>query len=174
MMHVVTGGSGSGKSVYAEEWLLEQETGPYLYVATMIPYGEESQIKIQKHRMQRRGKGFDTKECYRDMKSMDVPDNRGILLECVSNLLANELYTEEGIMNAPEDVRKKVIEGIIHLKDCTSRLAVVTNEIHSDVQDYSDETKTYIRLLGQINQELASMADKVTEVVYGIPLQIKG
>ena len=50
---------------------------------------------------------------------------------------------------------------------------IVTNEVHSDVQDYSAETRKYIELLGRINQELGNMADQVTEVVYGIPVKIK-
>lgn len=49
----------------------------------------------------------------------------------------------------------------------------MTNEVHSDLQDYSEETKKYIGLLGKINQELGKMADQVTEVVYGIPIKIK-
>ena len=56
MLHVITGGSGSGKSAYAENWLLEQReknlydensenTNPSapLYIATMIPYGKEGE-----------------------------------------------------------------------------------------------------------------------------------
>ena len=42
-----------------------------------------------------------------------------------------------------------------------------------ELQDYSEETKKYIGLLGKINQELGKMADQVTEVVYGIPIKIK-
>ena len=38
---------------------------------------------------------------------------------------------------------------------------------------YSFETKEYIAMLGRLNQRLADMADKVTEVVYGIPVPVK-
>lgn len=63
MLHVITGGSGSGKSAYAENWLLEQReknlydensenTNPSapLYIATMIPYGKEGETKVIRHR----------------------------------------------------------------------------------------------------------------------------
>ena len=46
MFQVVTGGSGSGKSAYAEERIcaLKKETGArhLYYIATMFPYEEET------------------------------------------------------------------------------------------------------------------------------------
>lgn len=179
MVHLVTGGSGSGKSAYAEEVLLTYGGEacaeiPYLYVATMIPYGEETGRKIQRHRQMRAGKGFQTLEKYVDLMELEVPDNRGILLECVSNLTANEFYLPDGGICDRERVLKTVLRGIKHLDEETEYLVIVTNEVHSDVNDYSDETRKYIELLGTINRRLAAMADQVTEVVYGIPLSVKG
>lgn len=54
MMHVITGGSGSGKSAYAEMWLTgkpekseeKKAICPYLYIATMRPFGAETQKKM--------------------------------------------------------------------------------------------------------------------------------
>ena len=66
MMEVVTGGSGSGKSAYAEQKIcgLQQGTGRLYYIATMYPYGSETERKIEKHRWMRAGKGFRTLEWY--------------------------------------------------------------------------------------------------------------
>ena len=50
---------------------------------------------------------------------------------------------------------------------------MITNEVFSDGILYEPETMRYIRLLGQVNQELAQSADRVTEVVYGIAVQVK-
>lgn len=194
MMHVITGGSGSGKSAYAEMWLTgkqkKNEAGniicPYLYIATMRPFGAETQKKIERHRQMRTGKGFQTLECYGDLRTIDPAikewkakqkyENQraeGILLECVSNLLADVLYREDGSLAEDEKVLEIIVEGIRYLNTQTNRLAIVTNEVHSDLQDYSSETKKYIELLGRINQKLGEMADQVTEVVYGIPVRVK-
>ena len=51
---------------------------------------------------------------------------------------------------------------------------IVTNQIFEDGIIYEPETMEYIRNLGQINQQLAEMADSVIEVVAGIPIFIKG
>ena len=50
----------------------------------------------------------------------------------------------------------------------------VTNEIFSDGVVYESQTRVYQEYLGAINQELAHQADRVTEVVYGIPVPVKG
>ena len=49
MMEVVTGGSGSGKSAYAEQKIcgLQQGTGRLYYIATMYPYGSETERKMR-------------------------------------------------------------------------------------------------------------------------------
>ena len=51
---------------------------------------------------------------------------------------------------------------------------IVTNEIFSDGISYSNQTRIYQEYLGAINQEIAHLADRVTEVVYGIPISVKG
>ena len=136
MIHLITGGSGSGKSVYAENWLIRQgsreacgKEKPFLYIATMRPFGQESRQKILRHRNQRAGKGFATLECYQDLEALEIPENAGILLECVMNLTANESYREDekDAQEKGEDkVAEKVLEGIRHLSEHTAYLAVVT------------------------------------------------
>ena len=136
MIHLITGGSGSGKSVYAENWLIRQggreacgKEKPFLYIATMRPFGQESRQKIMRHRNQRAGKGFATLECYQDLEALEIPENAGILLECVMNLTANESYREDGndVRAKGEDkVAEKVLEGIRHLSEHTAYLAVGT------------------------------------------------
>ena len=49
-------------------------------------------------------------------------------------------------------------------------LIIVTNEVFSDGNIYEEETVRYLRLLGEVNRFLAQEADRVTEVVFGIPV----
>lgn len=180
MIHLITGGSGSGKSAYAEGEVVrfaadrQEQTGgrcvPFLYVATMIPYGREAKERIRRHQDQRMDAGFLTLERYTELSGLEVPENAGILLECISNLTANEFYEKD---RDADSAFEAVITGIRSLSGRTEHLVIVTNEVHSDINGYSRETEEYRRLLGRINCELARMADKVTEVVYGIPLVYK-
>ena len=53
-------------------------------------------------------------------------------------------------------------------------MVIVTNEIFSDGILYEGESEKYKEQLGQINCNLAEMADAVVAVVYGIPVWHKG
>ena len=59
------------------------------------------------------------------------------------------------------------------IRDRSENIVIVTNEISSDGIEYDGDTKMYISLLGRINSALSKRADKVYEVVYGIPIEIK-
>ena len=54
MLILVTGGSASGKSEYAEQCItmLHKGKNTLLYLATMQPYGEEGAARVEKHRKQ--------------------------------------------------------------------------------------------------------------------------
>ena len=68
MLHIVYGGSASGKSSYAESFAMSlQGEGRLLYIATMYPYkwntteiDPETMQRIERHRAMRADKGFDT------------------------------------------------------------------------------------------------------------------
>ena len=170
MLHLITGGSGSGKSAFAEEQVLNAGEGQRIYIATMIPYGEEGKQRVERHRQLRKEKNFETIECYKNLASLKVPQNSVVLLECMSNLVANEIFEPDG---AHEKTVEAVREGISGLMNQTQRLFVVTNEIFSDGIEYDPDTMRYLEYLGKVNQELAVLADQVTEVVYGIPVNVK-
>ena len=102
MLHIVYGGSASGKSSYAESLAMSlQGDGRLLYIATMYPYkwntteiDPETMQRIERHRAMRADKGFDTVECYRHVEHIVAKRQDVLLLECMSNLLANEMYLE--------------------------------------------------------------------------------
>ena len=72
MFQIVTGGSGSGKSAFAEALAMELGKKRY-YIATMYPFGEESKQKIARHRAMRAEKQFETIECYTNLKAVRLP-----------------------------------------------------------------------------------------------------
>ena len=62
MLILVTGGSASGKSAYAESLCLT--ASPRVYLACMQPFGAEGAKRIERHRTMRKDKGFLTVERY--------------------------------------------------------------------------------------------------------------
>ncbi len=171
MMAVVTGGSGSGKSAFAEDKILSLGQGKRFYIATMHPYDEESYKRVERHRKMRAGKGFETVECYTGLENLEFPEDAIVLLECMSNLAANEMFEESG---AGADTVEAVLRGVRKLKSQVRHLVIVTNEIFPRQLPMREIPIRYQEYLGKINQKLGEMADQVVEVVYGIPIWHKG
>lgn len=196
MLHIVYGGSASGKSSYAESFALSlQGDGRLLYIATMYPYkwnttelDPETMQRIERHRAMRADKGFDTVECYRHVEHIVAKRQDVLLLECMSNLLANEMYLEPdaeavGIAGKAgfemsktlSPVSKKIVQALVDLSTRVQDVVIVTNDVFSDGGSltYDESTREYVRNLAEINCALAWEAATITEVVCGIPVIVK-
>ena len=175
MVYLIIGGSGSGKSAYAER-LMERFTGvtQKYYLATMQIFDEEGEKRKKKHKAARRGKGFLTIEQPRDIKKAaeQIKPGSAVLLECMSNLVANEMFPADGVVPG-EQVKEKILAEILALREAVSRLVVVTNNVFEDGVPYDEDTLAYIRTLGEINRCLIREADEATEVVVGLPVSLK-
>ena len=177
MMILVIGGSGSGKSSYAEDVVcsVSEEDMKKYYLATMKIFDEEGRKKVERHRKLRSGKGFLTIEQPRSIgRSLEKMDagRKTVLLECISNLTANEMFAVEN-PQLEIQVVQNVISGLEKLKENITNLVVVSNNVFEDGIVYEQTTMDYIHAMGEINQRLAAMADQVVEVVAGIPVVIK-
>lgn len=168
MLTLVTGGSKSGKSEYAETLAVNAGDVPRYYIATMIPWDAECELRIARHRAMRSKKRFKTVECHKGLEDLKLLEGRKtVLLECMSNLVSNELYL------CRDCTPDKILLGLEHLYGQADNLIIVTNDVFSDGNDYSLETNSYRKILGEINREIARRADQVTEVVAGIPIKVK-
>ena len=208
MITLITGGSGSGKSAYAEKYIchVSNEKGckEKYYIATMQVFDDEGQRKIDRHRRLRAGKGFITIEQPRDIKKAVeklqsencLKTGRSALLECMSNLVANEMFppvdvsgmqaaeAKKETLDDPENmndyetaqishVSKKVLKEVSILSENVAELVIVTNNVFEDGVSYDQSTMNYIKAMGIVNRGLAAMAERVVEVVAGIPVAVK-
>ncbi len=174
---LVTGGSGSGKSAFAERLLLGQAPGRAVYLATMERRGEEAEERVARHRAMRElhgtavGRRFATLERPTDIGGAAVAVGDAVLLEDLGNLLSNEIWSPAG---AGEGAEAAILSGIAALLERAALLVVVSNEIFSDGCAYDEGTLQYIRGLGRLHQALARRAEAVVEVVCGLPVWKKG
>ena len=187
MLHIVYGGSASGKSSYAESFAMSlQGEGRLLYIATMYPYkwntteiDPETMQRIERHRAMRADKGFDTVECYRHVEHIVAKRQDVLLLECMSNLLANEMYLEPdsddgglaetmsevektgvGMSETLSPVSKKIVQALVNLSTRVQDVVIVTNDVFSDGGSltYDESTREYVKNLAEINCALAREA----------------
>ena len=179
-MILVLGGSGCGKSAYAEKRIQEaaaSERATIYYLATMQVYGEEGQKKVERHIELRRGKGMLTIEQTREIAACIPKMQAGpkaVLLEDLGNLVANEMFQSDGTMNPPRMVAEKIVTQLKMIRANVSQLIIVSNNVFEDGIEYEEGTGNYIRALGEIHQELTWDAEEVIEVVAGIPVILKG
>ncbi len=172
MFTLVIGGSASGKSEYAEGLVLASPHRPRYYIATMEPFDGEGRARVAKHRAMRAEKDFETVERYTGLASVRLPRRGAALLECVGNLAANELYSPGGAGEA--GAFSAIVDGVGALLSQCGDLIVVSNEVFTGGDRYAGETQHYLRLVAEVNRALARRADRVCEVVCGLPQYYKG
>ena len=104
MILLVIGGSGSGKSAFAEARTAAFPADKKYYIATMQAFDDEALAKIERHRKMRAHKGFETIECQRNLAGAGVSQGSDVLLECISNLVANEMFRDGEIKTTGTDI----------------------------------------------------------------------
>lgn len=166
MICLITGGSGCGKSTWAERFVSVLPKEHRMYIATMQVCDEESVRRVERHRAMRADKGFETVECETNLSAVSVPTGGTVLLEDLVNLTANEMFSGGDV--------SRICPAIKSLSEKCANLIMVTNDVFSDGIDYAPMTKEYMRALASVNRFAADLADTVIEVVYSIPIAIKG
>lgn len=172
MFVLITGGSCSGKSAFAET-IAAEFPGTKYYIATMEARDLESLKRIERHQNLRAGKGFHTIEQGRDVNLALCDEEAVALVECLSNLVANEMFGDVELQPA-EAVIKKIVQDVTKLKQQVKHLVIVTNNVFEDGVQYDKTTMDYLTALGKINCVLSEVADQVYEVLVGIPVLRKG
>lgn len=188
MVVFVTGGSGQGKSEFAEK-IATHFGGKLIYVATMPIFSKEDEQKVERHHKLRAGKGFETLERPKLLEAIPSQDET-VLIECISTHTANVIFDpeiqpseDERFLNSPDTSEaaikteayiqfiKEEMEPLLNRKGHT---IFVSAEVAQDGTVYDDETECYKAVLTEINKWLAEKADAAYEVVCGIPVSIKG
>ena len=194
MMHLILGGSASGKSEYAEKKALRlAENQPLLYLATMKGDDPETLARIDRHVRRRRGMGFVSleipynldcdrvRECLLTGLISDPAKGEAEAGDCLKRGKALHLQTfsAKGVIlldcvsNLLAYDPDRFCEGILSLREICKDLLIVSNNVHEDGICYDEVTQDYIAQLGLINRRLGRASDRVTEVLAGLPVLLK-
>jgi len=154
-IQLICGPNNSGKSIYAEE-VAVQSGRKLVYLATMIPQTEENNKRIEKHRIQRQDKGFQTIEKGWNIGEIDVDQETVVLLEDASNLVANGIFMHG-------ETAQKALDDILKLANKCKKLIVVSISGLS-AAGYDTETVNYIEQLNWLNEKLEEKASVVIDM----------
>lgn len=174
---LVTGGCRSGKSAYAQR-LAESLASRRLYVATCPVTDDEMAQRIERHRLARCERQWQTVEEQLDLAGVLRAHAQYpvILVDCVTLWINNLMYQAEREgrridEGAVADHVRGVLDGAAL---CCGNVIFVTNEVGWGIVPENAQARCYRDLVGRANQILAARADNVTLLCCGIPLQLKG
>lgn len=172
MIVYIYGGVSSGKSEYAEE-LISKSFENKIYLATMENIGSYAKQRIQKHLKQRVDKNFFTVEEPKYLSNVNINCADNILLEDLTNLLSNNIFDENGMKSDSKEITEAIFSDIIELEKRCNSLFIVGNDIFSTKRNQSKELDMFIDCLFSLHQKIIDIANRVVEVIYGLPYDRK-
>jgi len=164
---LITGGTRSGKSSYAEKLALSLSPNP-IYLATARIWDEEFRQRVIKHQ-ERRGKEWINVEENKQLSQHDV-NRKVVLIDCVTLWCTNYFYD---MQTDTDSILKALKNEFDKFTTQDATFIFVTNEIGSGAICENDLQRRFTDLQGWMNQYIAERAEKVILMVSGIPVVIK-
>lgn len=167
-IHLITGGERSGKSTYAEAEALRLSPQP-VYIATARIWDEEFAERVRRHQA-RRGAEWTNIEEVKALSRHELA-GRTVLIDCVTLWATNFFFDlEQDIDRALQEMKAELER--LFAQD--AHFILVTNEIGLGGVPMDPVQRRFTDLQGWINQYIAARADRVTLMVCGIPVPVKG
>lgn len=181
MRELILGGQKSGKSRVAEErardWLAAAPLRRAALLATAQAFDDEMTARIERHRRDRaeRVPGLATAEVPGDLAAA-IRSHGGadvlLVVDCLTLWLTQRLMPMEGA--AAADLPAQVDALLAAIEGAAGPLVVVSNEIAMGVMPMSAEARRFVDALGMLHQRVAAACERVTLMVAGCELAVKG
>jgi adenosylcobinamide kinase / adenosylcobinamide-phosphate guanylyltransferase len=167
---LVLGGVRSGKSRYALELAGHTQRVTFLATAERRE-DEEMQRKIERHRAERPGHWTTIEEPLNLAAAIGSANRCDLLIVDCLTMFAGKLLEVHGADLAA--MGRNIDELCAALRSPPCAITLVSNEVGSGVVPAFELGRRYRDLLGEINQRVASIANRVVLMVAGLPLTLK-
>ncbi len=179
MHELILGGAKSGKSRAAEAraatWLA-RPGHEALLVATALPGDAEMQQRIQRHR-QDRARSIPVLACLELAGSALSPAlrqhsaaHRLLVVDCLTLWLTQRMFALPGAPQ-PDPADEELATTLAGLP---GPVVLVSNEIGLGVMPMGADTRRFLDALGLLHQQIAQCCSRVTLMVAGCALTLKG
>ena len=168
---LVLGGVRSGKSRYAQ--ILASRYRRVTFLATARPSDREMRERIARHQRDRSA-SWKTVEAPLDLHKTITSESLKadlLLVDCLTLFVANAMTRDQ---KKPDSARLATEQVCQAIRSSRASVIVVSNEVGSGIVPAYRSGRIYRDLLGQMNQEIAKIADNVVFMIAGIPLTVKG
>lgn len=176
---LVTGGSRSGKSEFAEKYVLHYSP-KCAYIATAEIFDDEMAERVRLHKERRaNGRWVNYEAPYEAEKVFaELPDDvDAVLFDCLTMYMANLFYGKtaiEGDFLARCEAVYKKIDLMLEAARKSGKIVVfVSNEVGSGIVPDNLMAREYRDLSGWVNQRVANACDQVFLTVCGQAVDVK-
>jgi len=173
---LISGGARSGKSSHALE-LAESLSTKRLFVATCPKIDEEMAKRVERHQRERKGRGWVTIECEKDLADVFYHKSKGfdvVLVDCITLWVNNILFSESGNEVIDDNAIALLCNQWLEAaRQCSGTVICVTNEVGLGIVPDNALARRYRDLVGTCNQLIGRKASDVILVSCGIPFYLK-
>ncbi|WP_430473609.1 bifunctional adenosylcobinamide kinase/adenosylcobinamide-phosphate guanylyltransferase [Thalassospira lucentensis] len=166
-IHLILGGARSGKSRFAENII--NQAGGGIYIATGRAWDDEMANRIDLHK-QSRGDLWHTIEEPTDLcaalRTCNVQEGKPVLVDCLTLWLTNLMLEDRDI-----DAEITMLCDLVPVLDIP--VLLVSNEVGFGIVPENAMARAFRDHAGRLHQRIAELANRVTLVVAGIPMQVK-
>ena len=169
-MTLVLGGARSGKSRYAQELAATFER--VVYIATASRDDEEMRAKIARHRRERPStwRTIEVSTGLDRVLREEGPRADLLLIDCLSLYMAHIMGRKSAGRSKVRDHIQLLCEAV---REAQASVVIVSNEVGCGVVPPYRSGRDYRDFLGELNQQIAKVADRVILMVAGLPLTVK-
>ncbi|MDI6785713.1 MAG: bifunctional adenosylcobinamide kinase/adenosylcobinamide-phosphate guanylyltransferase [bacterium] len=161
----IFGGIKSGKSQFLLNIVCRMKKN-VTYIATAERVDDEMKEKIELHR-QSRPKEWQTIEETKNITSaLDTIKNDVIIIECLTTYISNLMFNNKDVLKEVKELLDKTLK----LEKC---VFIVSNEVGHCLVPDNKLGRDFINIVGQVNQEVAKIANEVYFVKAGIADRLK-
>lgn len=170
MKHLILGGARSGKSKLAEQ-LAISSAKQVIYVATAHAGDDEMAQRILRHQQRRPDDWQLVEQQLYLADSLQQHDSKDhcLLVDCLTLWLSNLLGLEDESLFKRQ--RQKLLEVLPQLK---SEVLLVSNEVGQGIVPMGELNRRFIDESGWLHQVVAEQCNKVSWVMAGLPMTLKG
>lgn len=176
---LVTGGARSGKSGFAEKYVLHYGK-KCAYIATAEVLDDEMAERVKIHQERRPSDRWNNYEApydaWQTIKKA-ATESDIILFDCLTMYMCNLMY---GKTDVGDDfiakvafVRKEIDKLIVAARKCGKTVVFVSNEVGCGIVPDNLMAREYRDIAGWVNQQVADAADKVFLCVAGQAVDVK-
>ena len=163
----VIGGAASGKSAWAENYLLSSQLAP-VYLATARILDGETKKKVNAHKS-RRCDRWRTIEADLDLSGplARLSETQAVLIDCATMWLSNHMLDNSDLSRAEDAL-------LTAIHSCNAPVIVVSNEVGQGIVPDNALARQFREAQGRLNVRLAEKADLAVLVTAGLPQALKG